>query len=282
MHHDAAKRQGNSNATSNGSAVVLTRIKNIAKVPKAKDRSKKDEETLPVVADPSLEASWVALQRKTKLYEQMRKQAGTDDDADNPDILVDFLRKTDTEVGEEALDLLSKAQKPEAKWVQVFDEFGRARLVRESEAIGFIRAGEGSQTSSGKLESADMRREQERREWEEAVKEETLNRHYDNNLERRAMGVGFYQFSHDEDKRKAQIEELKNMRKDTLLTRQQAQEVREKRKSRIQDRRALLQARLQKRQKSESIGDTATRNSGDSDGDDVDEFLRNLDSSATQ
>jgi hypothetical protein len=49
-----------------------------------------------------------------------------------------------------------------------------------------------------------------------------LNVHFDSNRENRAKGAGFYQFSADEETRKAQMEELKTARMETEKARQEA------------------------------------------------------------
>jgi len=94
-----------------------------------------------------------------------------------------------------------------------------------------------------------------------------LNIHYDASREVRAKGAGFYQFSADEETRKKQMEELRQVRHETEMTRQElgavdlkAGEVEgmqeaqntvrnraiEKRKRELEERRKLVEAKRRK------------------------------------
>ena len=94
-----------------------------------------------------------------------------------------------------------------------------------------------------------------------------LNIHYDASREVRAKGAGFYQFSADEETRKKQMEELRQVRHETEITRQElgavdlkAGEVEgmqeasntvrnraiEKRKRELEERRKLVEAKRRK------------------------------------
>ena len=94
-----------------------------------------------------------------------------------------------------------------------------------------------------------------------------LNTHYDASREVRAKGAGFYQFSADEETRKKQMEELRQARHETEVTRQElgavdlkAGEVEgmqeaptivrnraiEKRKRELEERRKLVEAKRRK------------------------------------
>lgn len=94
-----------------------------------------------------------------------------------------------------------------------------------------------------------------------------LNIHYDASREVRAKGAGFYQFSADEETRKKQMEELRQARQETGMSRQQlgavdlkAGEVEgmqeapnalrsraiEKRKRELEERRKLVEAKRRK------------------------------------
>ena len=98
-----------------------------------------------------------------------------------------------------------------------------------------------------------------------------LNVHYDASKEVRAKGAGFYQFSADEETRKKQMEELKNVREETEKTRKDLGAVdilpgelegmregptksgaMEKRKREIEERRRLLEEKKKKRKISPS------------------------------
>jgi hypothetical protein len=94
-----------------------------------------------------------------------------------------------------------------------------------------------------------------------------LNTHYDASREVRAKGAGFYQFSADEETRKKEMEELRQARNETEMTRQElgavdlkAGEVEgmqeapnalrnravEKRKRELEERRKLVEAKRRK------------------------------------
>ena len=94
-----------------------------------------------------------------------------------------------------------------------------------------------------------------------------LNLHYDASREVRAKGAGFYQFSGDEETRKAQMAELKASRDETTKTRQElgAEDIMpgqeegmtadgvesramEKRKREVEDRRQMVEAKRRKLQ----------------------------------
>ena len=99
-----------------------------------------------------------------------------------------------------------------------------------------------------------------------------LNVHFNATKENRAMGAGFYQFSGDEETRRAQMEEFKATREETMKVRQEtgavdikAGEVEgmrmgeiarsravEKRKREIEERRALIEAKRKKVKAEES------------------------------
>ena len=107
---------------------------------------------------------------------------------------------------------------------------------------------------------------------EHAEENNPLNIHYDASREVRAKGAGFYQFSADDETRRAQMEELKMARDETEKTRQEtgAIDVRpgevegmrdesgnggaggvrsramEKRKSELQERRSMIDAKRRK------------------------------------
>ena len=97
-----------------------------------------------------LEASWTALQRKAKIYEQMQEDGGLGrNQDDDDDLLVDFLSKSmhERNGGLDAMKkgrhsssrgskehLLAAGPSKRGEWVQITDEFGRDRLVRAEEA----------------------------------------------------------------------------------------------------------------------------------------------------
>ncbi|KAJ8325845.1 hypothetical protein O5D80_006032 [Batrachochytrium dendrobatidis] len=271
------KRLGVHSSTNSISTANLTRLKNIPKIVKNKgvaDRAQKDDAQISE-EHPTLEASWVALQRKTKLYEQKQQDLEPNGIVDlrliliavdhtntklqscilehvDEEGLVDFLVKNIPENDDIRVD---NQDVSDPKWVQVTDEFGRTRIVRKKEAdlmgLGRFVKASSSQNESSKSNhaSGDNLDEHERQEWENASNTNIVNKHYDTTLERRTMGVGFYHLSQDETARQKQLLDLKNIRSQTETTRHTSQALKEKRKSRTDDRRALLLARAEKRKR---------------------------------
>ncbi|KAJ3054996.1 hypothetical protein HK097_000142 [Rhizophlyctis rosea] len=212
-----------------------------------------------VETNATLESSWVALQRKTKLYEQLRKDMGGQDDHHGEESLVDFVRKTlvDHEAGKDSDsedDEKREQDESDDPWVEATDEFGRTRVVRKSQlqAINqqFVKAGEaGTDYDGPQLMSEDMLREAERLKWEEEMKNASATKHYNRGNEIRTLGVGHYAFSQDEEERARQQAELKQMRNQTVAQRQSAERIKDARKEKIEERRRLLKERAAKRRK---------------------------------
>ncbi|KAJ3038500.1 hypothetical protein HDV00_000597 [Rhizophlyctis rosea] len=243
-------------------AVSLKPIKGLPPKNKNVEARAARDEVVEVETNATLESSWVALQRKTKLYDQMRKEMGGEDDHHGEESLVDFVRKTlvDPDVGSDDDDNKKEEDDSEDPWVEATDEFGRTRVVRKSQVsalgLGFIKAGEGKSSAGGEgdpfeLMSEDMRREAERVRWEEEMKNASASSHFDASRERRTMGVGHYSFSRDEDERARQMAALKQMRDETLVQRQAAGKIKDARKEKIEERRRLLKERAAKRRKVE-------------------------------
>ncbi|KAG2172069.1 hypothetical protein INT43_001546 [Umbelopsis isabellina] len=206
------------------------------------ERAGKDKVELEAVAGPTLEASRAALQRKAKLYDQMRKRRRYNDDDNDENNLIDFDRQplSSDEEDEGDDDDRSDTNDP---WVDYVDEYGRTRTVRQSQVpkprspspdytpqAAYPVFTQGEETSSS---SSSRRRE----EADEEVKR------YDANQEIRAKGVGFYAFSKDEDERKAQMEELKQLRQQTEKARTHTVSVAAKRKQTLENNAAKINAR---------------------------------------
>ncbi|KAI9102591.1 hypothetical protein DFS34DRAFT_609749 [Phlyctochytrium arcticum] len=264
-----------------GSTIRPTSSKPIKKPAKnigVEHRAKKDEQELAAL-DPSIESNWIALQRKAKLYDQLRKESDLGKDREDPDSLVDFLQKSleDKEKGNttpEVRDVLGDDEDNDDPWMEAIDEFGRTRIIRKSQAselgLKFTKAGGGSvseDTSDGpSLLSDDMRMEMEREEWERRMREEeSKGTHFNSRSEIRTMGVGFYQFSQDEQQRKRQMDELKNIRDETLEKQIRTSKTKDARKEMLEDRKRLLKEkaaaakrrRLNKAAAAEAPGESA-------------------------
>ncbi|KAF0427071.1 hypothetical protein F8M41_006119 [Gigaspora margarita] len=218
------------------------------------ERSQKDE--LEIIEAPTLEASRIAMERKAKLYDQLKK-TGINDEKLAEEILVDFDRKALEHLSDDELDE-DKTNVDNDPWVEYTDEFGRTRMARKSQ----VPKEESSSQSTllpGEGEGDDISAmEQERRQWEEAALEELKNGgpiHYDETKEIRTKGVGFYRFSKDELEREEQMRALKEMRLETEAKRTNYQSIKEKRKAQLDARMAMIRA---KRQKNTSVAESSS------------------------
>ncbi|KAF9945747.1 hypothetical protein BGZ72_001056, partial [Mortierella alpina] len=148
-------------------------------------------------------------------------------------------------------------------WVEHVDEFGRSRLVRQSEVpepepepeprftpgihnpanpFPVFR----NQDSTDKQEwirdaTGEMMSKASQRKGGGGYSLANTTRHYNSAGERRAHGVGFYAFSQDEDERQRQMRELIEMRSQTETKRSQHRSLRDKRREEIEARKKLIQ-----------------------------------------
>ncbi|KAF8206519.1 hypothetical protein K438DRAFT_1578109 [Mycena galopus ATCC 62051] len=242
---------------------------------------------LEAISKPTLESARAALERKAKIYDKLKKgQTGGLNDKQYESLLVDFDSKPSDhyESDSDDVDESVEVARPPAGGdqddpiVEYEDEFGRMRTARRSEVPrDLVRPTEPEVDEDEDLvihnpvgyfpvyrPSAD-RVEQIEKEFAEA--NNPLGVHYDASAEVRARGAGFYQFSKDEETRKAQMEELKSARVETGLTRKEmgAQDIlpgqvegmqdsgssgksraMEKRKRELEERRKMLDAKRRK------------------------------------
>ncbi|XP_064397894.1 coiled-coil domain-containing protein 174-like isoform X2 [Halichondria panicea] len=219
--------------------------------------------------EKELERSRQALEAKAVIYEKLSKGQGLEEvegqEGEESRYMVDFTRKVYDRVrdkrAETAIDPSqvltsgtsppnersqnspvgnSPSQQDVEEWVEYEDEFGRTRRCLKSE----LPEKTGNERSpTPQLLSDDMRRERERVQWErETEQDEPLGPiHYQSVQEGeiRNHGVGYYQFSGQEEQRKKQMEMLDKLRDETETERDKKQRLHEK-------RRALLEARLNK------------------------------------
>lgn len=235
---------------------------------------------------PSVEQSWVALQRKAKLYDKLKEERGPDlGGRADEDVLVDFVRKAyEAKEDSDSDGRPGKRKRTNEKapvdddldpWVEYLDEFGRTRIARRSQvpalppqpqqalAKGFVKAGQTAGTSDEPaLLSKDMMIERERQEWEQSAQGElaagagtSAPRHYDSNREVRNLGVGFYQLAQDDEQRKEQLEELKSLRNQTKQARETERARKDKRKERLEERRKMLLAKVRRQRGEEDTPD---------------------------
>lgn len=217
-----------------------------------------------------MEASWLALQKKAKKYEQMQEDGYADD---SEEILVDFLSKSMSDRNQskktrkDHLAPLSHQQTLKKRdWVQITDEFGRDRLVRVEDA----------QEMKSKIQNSNytqLLKEQDEREKKDSLNDQkedekvakdfiypmesnpTLGyaKHFDSAREKRNLGVGFYQFAVGDDaKREEQMKEIKDIREETISTRNRLEIQKLKRKERTDSRMRILQNRAKKRKADEA------------------------------
>ncbi|CAO3571566.1 unnamed protein product [Mortierella alpina] len=148
-------------------------------------------------------------------------------------------------------------------WVEHVDEFGRSRLVRQSEvpapepepepqyAPGVHNPANPfpvfhNQDAIDKQEwirdaTGEMRSKASQHKGGGGYSLANTTRHYNSAGERRAHGVGFYAFSQDEDERQRQMRELIEMRSQTETKRSQHRSLRDKRREEIEARKKIIQ-----------------------------------------
>ncbi|KAF8486154.1 hypothetical protein DFH94DRAFT_622742 [Russula ochroleuca] len=254
----------------------------------------------------TVESTRAALERKAKIYEKLKKgQSGGLNEAQFDALLVDFDSKPDDPYESDSDDVDESLTVPVAgedddPVIEYEDEFGRQRTAKRSEVprhllprergeegddecvilsstcrafltvvsiiaaslfvynpVNFFPVYEPSSDRVAAIQAAA------------AEENNPLNIHYDADREVRAKGAGFYQFSADEETRKKQMEELRQARTETEMTRQElgavdlkAGEVEgmqdapnalrsraiEKRKRELEERRRLVEAKRRKLQ----------------------------------
>ncbi|KAJ3334415.1 hypothetical protein HDU91_002750 [Kappamyces sp. JEL0680] len=161
-----------------------------------------------------------------------------------------------------------------SEWVQITDEFGRTRLVRKEEADAmersFVKASEASNTETSNDYDPD---EYPDERGADDLAPHTVKpalpppKHFDSTREKRHLGVGFYQFdATDEAKRQEQFENIKNIRDDTILSRDKLAISKLKRKEKTNERTRLLQERARARKDAAMVGASAS----------ADQFLESL------
>ncbi|KAF8807029.1 hypothetical protein BYT27DRAFT_7100554 [Phlegmacium glaucopus] len=268
-------------------------------------RANRDIE-LEEISRPTLDSARAVLERKAKIYEKLRRgKTGGLNDAQYDALLVDFDSHTASsryyEAGsgdeDESLTVPKPPLHDDDPIVEYEDEFGRIRTARRSEVPRNLRPDPEDEVDED--EDIVIRNpvnhfptyqpsEERVAEIAKAFSEENnpLGVHYDASNEIRAKGAGFYQFSADEETRRAQMEELKASREETTKMRQELGAVdikpgevegmrdgeapgttgtvksraMEKRKRELEERRKMIEA---KRKKPKLDGDAASRVNAD-------------------
>ncbi|ORX52223.1 hypothetical protein BCR36DRAFT_411662 [Piromyces finnis] len=225
-------------------------------------RKLKDKEEIKT-AGSELEASWISLQRKAKIYEEQLKKDVDDleDEDENSEKapLVDFLNKKIENMENLKQKLDEKEQEVEDSWVEYVDEFGRSRLIRKSDMEKYniksnIKETEEDDKKLSEMTKEELREEQEKHlkeELEQEERERNEETYFDAKMENRIMGIGYYQFSHNKEERLKQQEALEELRHSTTIQRQKVENMKQARNHRIEERKRKLKERMEnvKRQK---------------------------------
>ncbi|KAF9977659.1 hypothetical protein BGZ73_005375 [Actinomortierella ambigua] len=142
-------------------------------------------------------------------------------------------------------------------WVEHVDEFGRTRLVRQSELPPPPSPPREHPESYQSTNPFPVFRRQDMMappptrsslygEYDDSSSKIGRAAHYDSKKERRAQGVGFYTFSKDEEERRAQMEQLRNIRAETERRQRSQMFIFDKRRADIAARKLKIQAKREK------------------------------------
>ena len=242
-------------------------IPNIQK-PKVKiKKSQKADEGSPKVIEiedvNTLKKSQLMLEAKSRLYNKLEKSRSNPSDL----FLVDFSQKPDSESkkSESEEDHEDENYDSDDNFVEYQDCFGRTRkclredLPKMREKDHLLRQqiskeppAEPEPVEEEIIEKPSPREpeiEIMRKKWEEQTKKlaNKVNIHYQDVLfdEARAHGVGYFNFSLDEDERQKQQESLEKLRKETEQKQKEMKDLKESRKKMEQNR--LRVARIRQR-----------------------------------
>ncbi|XP_033210832.1 coiled-coil domain-containing protein 174 [Belonocnema kinseyi] len=248
-------------------------VQNIPSLQKPKVKVKKthkEDEGSPKVTEiedvSTLKKSQLMLEAKSRLYDKLQKSRSNASDL----FLVDFSQKPDTESKKSKSedDLGDEDYDSDDNFVEYQDCFGRTRkclredLPKMREKDHLLRQKISKETPAEpepepqpvvepKMEEPLQPTEIElmRKKWEEQTKKlaNKVNIHYQDVLfdEARAHGVGYFNFSLDEDERQKQRENLDKLRKETEKKQKEIKELKETRKKMEQNR--LRVARIRQR-----------------------------------
>ncbi|KAG1714813.1 Coiled-coil domain-containing protein 174 [Nymphon striatum] len=234
-------------------------------------RSEKDLEEI-AAEENSLSKSKCALEAKALLYEKLTKGTSNLGDEEKGSFLVNFDKKSqefvnhnnnslnssgiienEKETAETTEDIPAKSRDEE--WVDYIDQFGRSRRCIRKDLPENTTLDPNSENNKkldpmqAHLLSEDMRREHQRKLWEEEEREAMENPvrdiHYQNVLynEIRSHGVSYYGFSKDEEERSKQEQMLNEMRNQTAKSREDREKLLQKRKSKMDERLAKVRER---------------------------------------
>ncbi|XP_063283459.1 coiled-coil domain-containing protein 174 [Pelobates fuscus] len=244
-----------------------------------------------VEQDNPLEKSRQKLEEKALLYEKMTKGDFPDEETEEL-YLVDFAQKI-IEKRKEVQALCQKEktteedeinpglpipapQDPGEEWVDYVDSLGRSRRCMKKDLPDLLKMdndlkGKRPASEEKTLLSDDMRREMQRKQWEqeeeEAMKRPVGPMHYEDirQHEARQLGVGYFAFDRDEEARRKQMDTLNMLRDQTEDQRLKRERLKEKRNAMLQARLSKLRQRKMKQIKGE--GAEEERVQGEEEGD---------------
>lgn len=244
------------------------------------ERAEKDVEER-TEEEKTLDKSRQKLEEKAQLYDQMIKGDFPDEETEDL-FLVDFTQKildkrkevqalnqkepskTESECDEREERLheseMPPPEHPDEEWVDYLDSLGRSRRCMKKDLPHLLKMDKELQGKSPDAEektllSEDMRRELQRKQWEEE-EEEAMKRpigpmHYEDirQNEARELGVGYFAFARDQENRRKQMETLEMLRDQTVEQRIKRENLKDKRKAMLEARLSKLRQRKMKKLK---------------------------------
>ncbi|KAG0350488.1 hypothetical protein BG005_010005 [Podila minutissima] len=199
--------------------------------PGVAQRALKSDQTTSSSVDLDTEAARIAsMEKKAHIYRMIKN--GEHVPKHLRDELLPELVQSLQEQEPELVQSLQEQEPEQVKddpWVDYEDEFGRTRVVRQSEIPKPPREPE-YRENPGIHNPANpfpvFVNQDASRDRSDYVREG--GRFYDDTLERRARGAGFYAFSQNEEERERQMKELLELRSETVKKQQQQRTIQEK------------------------------------------------------
>ncbi|XKL61815.1 hypothetical protein PGB90_001648 [Kerria lacca] len=203
-----------------------------------------------------------ALLAKSELYDKLRSNELVIDDSNQ--YLVNFNTQSDSECKNKKSDSDLEDSDSENEWVTFVDSLGRSRTCLRADLSYYKNLDNklkpeksmteiiSKENGSSKIISEDLflwnkKREELRKMWEEEEKrlKDKNDIHYQDVLfnEARTHGVGYFNFSQDENERKQQQEALKILREETEKSQMFTINLKEKRKQQMKQRIAAAKKR---------------------------------------
>ena len=248
-----------------------------------RDLEKRKEE------ERSYERAKYMLEKKTRLYESMKKGKGNSSIADN--FLVNFNGgiEDDEDDEDDLLNIDYPARRAGEEWVEYTDALGRTRQCMKKDLAALQRqdkdmvreeeedqeTGEGLRKEEPDLLSADMRMDMLRQKWEQQELENLTkdSLHYSDVRydEARSHGAGFYNFSGEENKRIQEQKTLRKLHEETDEMRRLRERKAEKRKKDMSDRIKKIKAKRREKLGLPPESDSESDNEGEGKGEGSDE-----------